>query len=207
MNVPQSDTSKSQSRDSQSRRRVLWLAAFFFLPLALSFLLYYGELWRPQGTTNKGSLITPARPLPEVALTLADGTQSAPDILRGKWTWIYIGDGQCDARCRAALTDIRQARLLLVEKMDRVQRAFLVTGKCCDSEYLRSEHPGLIVARFDKPEFMAPFALDATDKPELAGRIYLVDPLGNLMMSYAPDAPSMGLLEDIKKLLKLSHIG
>jgi hypothetical protein len=54
---------------------------------------------------------------------------------------------------------------------------------------------------------MAPFALDATDKPETAGRIYLIDPLGNLMMSYAPDAPSMGLLEDIKKLLKLSHIG
>jgi cytochrome oxidase Cu insertion factor (SCO1/SenC/PrrC family) len=202
MNVPQSDTAIRQSR-----RRVLWLAAFFFLPLALSFLLYYGDLWRPQGTTNKGNLITPARPLPAVALTLADGTQSVPDILRGKWTWAYIGDGQCDARCRAALTDIRQARLLLVEKMDRVQRAFLVTGKCCDTEYLRSEHPGLIVALFDNPEFMAPFALDATDKPEMAGRIYLIDPLGNVMMSYAPDAPSMGLLEDIKKLLKLSHIG
>jgi cytochrome oxidase Cu insertion factor (SCO1/SenC/PrrC family) len=190
----------------RSRRRVLWLAAFFFLPLALSFLLYYGNLWRPQGTTNKGDLINPARPLPAIALTLADGTQSAPDILQGKWTWAYIGDGQCDARCRIALTDTRQARLLLVEKMERVQRAFFATGACCDMEYLRREHPGLIVARFEKPEFTAPFVLDTT-KPEAAGRIYLIDPLGNLMMSYAPDAPSMGLLEDIKKLLKLSHIG
>jgi cytochrome oxidase Cu insertion factor (SCO1/SenC/PrrC family) len=202
MKAPQSDMIIRQAR-----RRVLWLAAFFFLPLALSFLIYYGDLWRPKGTTNKGDLIAPARPLPEIALTLADGTQSAPDTLRGKWTWAYIGNGQCDTRCREALTDIRQARLLLVEKMDRVQRAFFATGECCDMEYLRKEHPGLIVARFEKPTFTAPFALNATDKPETAGRIYLIDPLGNLMMSYAPDAPSMGLLEDIKKLLNLSHIG
>jgi hypothetical protein len=95
---------------------------------------------------------------------------------------------------------------LLVEKMERVQRAFFATGKCCDMEYLLREHPGLIVARFDKPEVIAPFVQD-TAKPEATGRIYLIDPLGNLMMSYAPDAPSMGLLEDIKKLLNLSHIG
>jgi hypothetical protein len=40
-----------------------------------------------------------------------------------------------------------------------------------------------------------------------AGRIYLVDPLGNLLMSYAPDAPDKALLTDVKKLLRLSHIG
>jgi len=190
-----------------SRLRVLLLAAFFFLPLAFSFFLYYGNLWRPHSTTNKGDLITPARPLPAIALTLADGSQSAPNILQGKWTWIYIGDGQCDTRCRTALADIRQARLLLSEKIDRVQRLFLATGVCCDQEYLNREHPGLIVARFDKPQLATHFMLDATIAPENAGRIYLIDPLGNLMMSYARDAPSMGLLEDIKQLLNLSHIG
>jgi hypothetical protein len=191
----------------KARRRLIWLAAFFFVPLAVSFLLYYGGLWRPQGGTNKGELVNPARPLPATALTLADGTQSAPDILQGKWTWVYIGDGQCDTRCRTALTDTRQARLLLSEKLNRVQRVFLATGECCDMEYLNREHPGLIVARFDKPELAGLFVLDTVPAPEKAGRIYLIDPLGNLMMSYAPDAPSMGLLEDIKKLLKLSHIG
>jgi cytochrome oxidase Cu insertion factor (SCO1/SenC/PrrC family) len=191
----------------KSRKRLLWLAAFFFVPLAFSFLLYYGGLWRPQGGTNQGELVNPARPLPAIALTLADGSQSAADILQGKWTWAYIGDGQCDTRCRTALADTRQARLLLSEKINRVQRVFLVTGACCDMEYLNREHPGLIVARFDKPEFAAPFILDAKTAPDKAGRIYLIDPLGNLMMSYAPDAPSMGLLADIKKLLKLSHIG
>jgi cytochrome oxidase Cu insertion factor (SCO1/SenC/PrrC family) len=205
MNTPGPLLSEASIR--KSRRRVLWLAGFFFVPLALSFVLYYGGLWRPQGGTNKGELINPPRPLPTMGLTLADGTQSAPEILQGKWTWAYIGDGQCDARCRAALTDTRQARLLLSEKINRVQRVFFATGECCDMPYLNREHPGLIVARFDKPELTAAFLLDAQVSPDEAGRIYLIDPLGNLMMSYAPDAPSMGLLEDIKKLLKLSHIG
>ena len=40
-----------------------------------------------------------------------------------------------------------------------------------------------------------------------AGRIYLIDPLGNLLMSYAPTAPDKALLSDLKKLLRLSHIG
>jgi hypothetical protein len=38
-------------------------------------------------------------------------------------------------------------------------------------------------------------------------RVYVVDPLGNLFMFYEPDAPPKGLLEDMKRLLKLSHIG
>jgi len=41
----------------------------------------------------------------------------------------------------------------------------------------------------------------------LSGRIYLIDPLGNLMMSYSPRSEPKGILSDMKKLLKLSHIG
>jgi hypothetical protein len=191
---------------ARSRRRMLLLASLFIAPLAVSFALYYGNLWRPQGTTNQGDLVHPARPLPALALTLAEGGKASPELLTEKWTWVYIGDGQCDARCRTALTDVRQARLLLSEKIDRVQRVFLATSRCCDLAYLKSEHPGLIVAQFDQPEQAALFAVDSAPVAT-AGRIYLVDPLGNLMMSYRPDAPSMGLLADIKKLLKLSHIG
>jgi cytochrome oxidase Cu insertion factor (SCO1/SenC/PrrC family) len=189
-----------------SRRRLLWLALMFFGPLAISFLLYYGDVWRPEGGTNKGSLVEPPRPLPAIALTLPSGEQSSPEILHSRWSWVYIGNGKCDDRCRTALADIRQARLLLVEKAERVQRVFLATSDCCDMEYFGREHPGLIVARLGNTELAGLFQLDATPL-ESSGRIYLVDPLGNLMMSYAPDAPSMGLLEDIKKLLKLSHIG
>ena len=42
---------------------------------------------------------------------------------------------------------------------------------------------------------------------ERAHTLFVVDPLGNLMMSYDARQNPQGLLEDLKKLLRLSHIG
>jgi cytochrome oxidase Cu insertion factor (SCO1/SenC/PrrC family) len=192
-------------------RKPFWiLVAVFFAPLLIAFALYYGDSWRPAGSTHHGDLIDPARPLPQVMLPTPDGNELRLESLHGKWNLIYIGDGRCDARCREALVHIRQSRLALGDEMTRVARVFLTTGECCDRGYLDAEHAGLVVARVDTPtgqELLSVFPSYAGRPVSTAGRIYIVDPLGNLMMSYAPGAPPKGLLEDMKKLLKLSHIG
>jgi cytochrome oxidase Cu insertion factor (SCO1/SenC/PrrC family) len=194
-----------------SSRGQLWLLiALFFVPLAFAFIMYYGFDWRPAGTTNKGDLITPARPLPSDQLIDPQDQPIAEQIFKEKWTLVYIGNGQCDARCREALTLIRQTRLALNDDAQRVRRLFLATADCCDLEYLNAEHVGLITARADEAsdrELLAVFPQYGSIPVEEAGRIYIVDPLGNLMMSYAPDAPPKALLQDLRKLLKLSHIG
>jgi cytochrome oxidase Cu insertion factor (SCO1/SenC/PrrC family) len=187
----------------------MWiLIGAFFAPLALAFLLYYGVGIRPAGTTNKGDLISPAVPLPEVELPGATDQPLAANALRGKWSMVFIGDGACDARCREALTLMRQTRLALGDKMERVQRVFLISGNCCDQAYLDAEHTGLLLGRIDNPAGQTLLeTFPDTAQVTGLGRIYLVDPLGNLMMKYEPDAPQKGLLDDLKKLLKLSHIG
>ncbi|HET9397149.1 MAG TPA: hypothetical protein VFO36_13965 [Nitrospiraceae bacterium] len=121
---------------------------------------------------------------------------------------VFIGDGACDIRCREALTLMRQSRLALNDDMTRVQRVFLVTGNCCDSNYLEQEQRGLLLGRIETPEARTWLEIfpDAARAGQ-PGRIYLVDPLGKLMMKYEPDAPQKALLDDLKKLLKLSHIG
>jgi cytochrome oxidase Cu insertion factor (SCO1/SenC/PrrC family) len=199
---------ESEPRRRRGQRQFWILVAVFFAPLALAFLLYYGAGWRPGSSTNRGDLIHPARPLPAVTLRSASGAALDANALHGKWTLLYAGDGACDARCREALALIRQTRLALGDDMARVQRVFLATAHCCDLEYLQREHPGLITANADDPagrELLASFP--DSDRVGALGRIYVVDPLGNLMMSYAPDAPRRGLLDDMKKLLKLSHVG
>jgi len=96
----------------RGRRQLLGLAALFFVPLAVAFWMYYGPTgWRPAGDASKGDLIDPARPLAVLALTTADGTQTKPDFLRGKWSMVYVGDGLCDDRCRKALYLTRQSRI------------------------------------------------------------------------------------------------
>src|SRR5262245_57721451 len=90
---------------ASSRRTVLLVAALFFVPLAAAFALYYGGVeLRPVGRTNRGDLIQPPRPLPAVALLDAADQQLDAQLLRGKWTLSYVGDGACDARCIEALT-------------------------------------------------------------------------------------------------------
>jgi len=195
----------------RGRRQLLALAALFFVPLAVAFWMYYGPAgWRPSGDASKGDLIEPARPLAEISLTTMDGKATTPTVLRGKWTMLYVGDGLCDDRCRKALYLTRQSRIALNKDMDRVQRVFLVTQRCCDREFLTAEHPDLIVARVDdtaSAALLEPFPTYDGVPIADAGRIYLVDPLGNLLMTYAPTAPDKALLTDIKKLLRLSHIG
>jgi cytochrome oxidase Cu insertion factor (SCO1/SenC/PrrC family) len=193
----------------QSRRTLLLVAALFLLPLGMSFVIFYSG-WRPNGQVNHGELIQPARPLPTTVLLDAADQQLDAELLRGRWTLAYVGDGGCDTRCAQALSLIRQTRLALGKDSQRVQRVFFVTSSCCNQQYLKTEHAGLITARLDEGsdrEFLALFPGTGSTPASRAGRIYIIDPLGNLMMSYAPTAPAKGLLEDLKKLLKLSRIG
>jgi hypothetical protein len=223
------------AQDRRQRRLLIGLALLFFAPLGLAFYLYYGHgTWHPGGRVNAGELIQPARPLPALALPLLASGTTQPNFLRGKWTFLYVTTGPCAQACRTRLYDTRQVRLALDRDMNRVQRVLISDAGCCDAQFLHDQHPDLIAIRADAadaplrallPGLDASAAVIKSSAPEssagvttLAGavtpgvtvtapRVYLIDPLGNLMMSYAADAKSKGMLEDMKRLLRLSSIG
>jgi hypothetical protein len=193
--------------DRRQRRILIGLALMFFAPLGLSFYLYYGKSWRPGGRVNAGELIAPARPLPSLALPLANAGETNPQFLKGKWTLLYVQRGRCDDECRKALYDTRQVRLALDREMDRVQRVLIGDSDCCDFQELKAAHPDLIVIRASPADEPLLALLPKVAGAVNAQRVYLIDPLGNVMMSYAPDVKSKGMLEDMKRLLRLSSIG
>lgn len=199
-----SETNTSTDR-AKSRGALIALAALFFLPLLGSFWLYYIGGWRPAGSTNNGELISPVRQLSEIRLQKLDGTPLDAESFSGKWTFVYIDAGNCDETCRNALWAIRQTRLLLAQDMDRVNRVFVAETACCDREFLAAEHPGLQVVEPSPLGGAASLAVF----PREAGvpYVYIVDPLGNLIMRFDTRQNPKGLLVDIEKLLKLSHIG
>lgn len=188
----------------RGRRKLLLIAALFFVPVIAAFALYYGNAWRPAGSASKGELIHPARPLEVRGLRHADGTAAGADALTGKWTLIYIGDGGCDAACRDALVFARQSRLALNNEMTRVQIALLAPSNCCAVD-LEQAVPGIRLFDASAPEAAA--LLAQFPDAQRAQSLFIVDPLGNLMMRHDSDQTSKGLLTDLKKLLKLSHIG
>jgi hypothetical protein len=189
------------------RRLVLGLLALLFLaPVAISFYLYYGG-WRATGDVSHGDLITPARPLPHVSLSGPGGASPAP-LFDGKWSLIYAGEGRCDAECRHALYVTRQVRLALNQNMERVQRVFLYRGECCEEPYFSVEQPGLIARDLGSAEgHELDTVLESATAADGKARIWIADPLGNLVLSYPADTDPRGMIADLKKLLKLSHIG
>jgi hypothetical protein len=194
----------------RSRRPFFAILGLFFLPLAVAFLMYYGSSWRPSGTTNKGDLIAPAVPLPLVTLETATGQRTSDSFLREDWTLVFVGDGACADLCRAALIDLRLAHQMLGKDMGRIKRVFLYTGAPTEQAYLAKEHPDLTSASLDTTQgqsLLAKFPSVNGVPAAQAGRTYIVDPLGNLMMSYAPGTDARSIYQDMKKLLNLSHIG
>jgi hypothetical protein len=204
------------AQDRRQRRLLIGLALLFFAPLGLAFYLYYGHsTWHPGGRVNTGELIEPVRPLPAVALPLLGSGGTDPNFLKGKWTFLYVALGPCAADCRTRLYDTRQVRLALDRDMGRVQRVFIADADCCDAQFLHEQHPDLIMIRRSAaaapllallPGIDGVTAGNRSNAPS-APHVYLIDPLGNLMMSYAADIKAKGMLEDMKRLLRLSSIG
>lgn len=203
-----SHTNSLAHQAPRNRKPFFVVLALFAAPLLLAFGVYYGSSWRPTGTTNKGDLITPAIPLPEVTLTKADGTSTNATFLRETWTLVYVGEGACTEDCRDALARLANARLLLGKDTTRVSRAFLYTGSCCDSSFA-TEQADLISANLDSASGQSVLAAFPSNgvSPLASKRMYIVDPLGNVMMSYAPKTDPRFIYQDLKKLLDLSHIG
>jgi hypothetical protein len=90
--------------------------------------------------------------------------------------------------------------------MRRVNRVLLATGGCCDRAFLAAEHEGIIVLDLSEPA--ARDALLAQLPPgDHSQHLFVVDPLQNIVLRFDTRENPRGLLDDLKKLLKLSQLG
>jgi hypothetical protein len=161
-------------------------------------------------TTNAGTLVSPARPLAIRGLLNADGTPLTEADLRGHWTFVLFAPGaSCDERCQQQLYLTRQTRLAMNKDVSRVQR-LLVLAQRPDAaliDRLAQEHADLrwVVGDHRAETLRARFRGEGFF-PE-GEQYFLVDPLGNLMMFYDLSVPTKGMMNDLRKLLKVSQIG
>ncbi|MGB5472692.1 MAG: hypothetical protein WBQ78_04365 [Gammaproteobacteria bacterium] len=196
-----------------SRQALVVLGLIFLAPTFVAWIMHQGGDggWRPEGMTNQGSLVHPARPL-QMPVGLQAGERPLNDFLLGMWTLLYIGDADCDAVCIDSLYKMRQIRIAQNENMKRVQTLFLLQGDALPQELamrLAEEYRDLTVVPVSAAQAgqIAPFFAIDDAGMEAAERVYFIDPLGNLMMYYGPDADPAGMLKDLRKLLKFSRIG
>lgn len=178
----------------------LWiLLAVCVLPFVASFGLYY--LAPPDARMNYGELLD-TRPLPSIQGLGLDGKPEQLDRLRGKWVLLQVDSGDCDRRCVTKLYKMRQVRQTQNKNIERVERAWLVSDEKSIDPQLLKYYEGTVVIRVGAAA-IANFPVSA----EVRDHIWLIDPLGNLVLRYPPDADPTGMKNDLIRLLKVSRIG
>lgn len=173
-------------------------------PLIASYLTYY--VIKPEGRTNYGALIDPrAHPLPALGVVTLDGKPAALDAFKGKWIMLQVADAECREPCAKHLHDMRQLRLAQGKDMDRIERVWLITDNKPLETVLMREYDGTHMLRV-KQELLKTW-LPTDEATSAADHIYMMDPLGNLMMRFPKDADPNRIKKDLAKLLKASRIG
>jgi cytochrome oxidase Cu insertion factor (SCO1/SenC/PrrC family) len=174
----------------RGRIKLLALALLFVAPFVLAWLAWRFE-WATGQTSNYGELITPARPV-----------RGAPfEALRGKWILVTFDAAACDAYCERKLYFMRQIRRALGDDGDRVARLWLLTDEARPAAKLLAAITGTRVE--GAGGLGAHFPADGA----LADRIYVIDPMGNLMMRYPRDPDPSRMLKDLQRLIRFVRAG
>ncbi|MCA0934084.1 cytochrome oxidase biogenesis cluster protein [Vibrio alginolyticus] len=185
-NVAQSNVDKSNV--TKGRLVLISLVCMFALPAIIAKLIL-SQGWYHSGVTNRGELIEPYT-------TLGQLGQVSPQAVHG-WQLAYVVPEQCDTQCQQQLHLLKQSHIALGKYQERVVPVLWTSGTS-----------DLVAMPMEKMEMNS----SVEEKVE-PGQVVIVDPLGQLVMSYTPKPDedlvklSKDMLADLRKLLKLSRVG
>lgn len=161
------------------------LMLIFLAPFIGALFVYQARDGLHFMTKSAGTLIRPSVAFETVG--------QLPDERR--WWMVYYSDAGCDDACNKALAQFDTIRQSLLKDSDRL---------------------GIILITKDAPRpvrFTNVYQIQdeqtlPTGLPSDAGRaIWLVDPLGNIILNYDPVQLDNRMLLDLRHLLKVSQIG
>lgn len=190
------------------RFKLLGLIGVFLLPFIAGWLALYVFELKPE-SGNYGMLVQPVKKIDWPVMKSIDG-KIYQDGFGRKWTFLLVARDHCSETCRSNLYYMRQSRTLLGRDAGRLLNVFISTAGIDDDmkDFLR-EYPDLIVIdKFNGSSLLNQFRIEqASGSVGSTAKMYLVDPDQNFMMHYPADADEHRVLEDLRKLLKLSKIG
>ena len=170
--------------------------------LSSSAMFYSG--YTPEGTVNKGTLLSEPLQLSNLKLKVTSGPLE--NEFPGKWSIVQFVSGDCTEKCWETLYSSRQINIRLAKNSDRVVRYLINIGENnLSSESInkiKDEYPLLNTGEINTDLVPSSISKKLIDSPYI-----LFDPLGNGILIYDSTLPSGELLQDIKKVLQNSKIG
>lgn len=187
-------------------RLILICMLIFFITPIIAVIAMYKLDWRPKGE-SVGELVTPPKAIAiNPALTHSNDTKVSLSQLKDKWSMIYV-TAECDMQCKNKLHQMRQLHVSLYKEIPRMQRVLITTSQ--DVTDIANNYPELIIINQPSDAVLA-FSQQFNIGSEAAlnsHRIYLSDPLGQLIMSYQTSTSPALVRKDITRLMKYSWTG
>ena len=175
-------------------KKEFWmLLAMFILPIAFGTLFFYANPnYFSESTVNYGELVRPVIATEEGDIEIDGGAS-----LQGVWTMVYVSS-RCDDVCEKAVVDMKTIRTLMNADMRRIQRMIIIENNSTPTV----NDEALIKAKITSEK------LTKSLKKYTENVIYLIDPIGNIMLYYEPQNIDIRLvIKDLKRLFKYSRIG
>ena len=182
-----------------NRRKLLLLLALMCAPVVISYALYFLD-YKPE-SKHYGDLI-PIVKVTGKATNQVDNTILRMKDLHGKWVLVTIDSGHCDEACQQKLYFMRQVRLVQGKQKHRIERLWLINDDVIPNAELVKEYEGTFFAKAQDSEI-----LGFIETKEIQTKhIYLIDPMGNLMMRFPENVDRTKMGHDIKRLLHVSQL-
>lgn len=194
-------TQDGSSRSRSGRWKMIAVLLVCASPVIASYFTYY--VVRPEGRRNYGELISPQRPLPAIPTTDLNGKAGELTVLKNQWLLINVASGGCDAPCQQRLYFQRQLRESLGKQKGRLDRVWLVTDSSPVDARLQPALAEATVLRV--PADALAQWLPPAGSPQ--DHLYVVDPIGNLMMRFPASMDAAGAAQakrDLDRLIRAS---
>lgn len=204
----QNEVENTEYLGRQRRGRLVFLSMliFFMTPIVAVIAMYKLD-WKPKGESI-GELVTPAKLLTmDNPIITSEGSIAPASLWKEKWSMVYV-TASCEDTCKNKLHTMRQLHVSLYKEIPRMQRVLISTSNNNVAE-LKQIYPDMLVLNQPTVGINAlgnQFNIE-NEQSITANRIYLVDPLGHLMMSYAPTTDPALIRKDITRLMKYSWAG
>jgi len=187
----------------------VWITfALFFVPVVIAWVLYF--VVRPDMRSNYGDLIDPQLDIPsELSLKHLSGELFSFDSLKGKWILVQVAQSDCDQACQVNMFYQRQIRTSTGKEQTRIERVVLVTDNGPLETMLLRQFDGVHFVRADigQLEKWLPVKELTGSKTALKDHVYIIDPLGHVMLRFPPNIDPTKMRKDISRLLWASKIG
>ncbi len=199
----QTEQTNSDNKNSQRKGRAVFLMmlTFFVVPIIAVVLMFKFD-FKPGGE-SRGELIVPPRLIHATATLKNSDGQDSSQFWVEKWNMVYVTD-VCEANCMAKLKDMRQIHVSMYKDIPRTQRVLITNMQ--DITAIKKDFPDLTIINQSTTEISAlsqQFNI-GSEAAMQSNRLYLVDPLGHIMMSYPFGIAAADIRKDLARLLKYS---